>query len=141
MRFIRRRLSAGGWHRDPRIWRSNGILGEPDAAGMFLRSNWGASHIAGPNGSLTLDAYRLTIADPISAPIPVEQFVNYGRWYQRQAVPNVEKRNVTMVNADASGFKVTLADGEVFTHGVWLLQPASAFFPGGRRNLIRFRGN
>jgi hypothetical protein len=84
-------------------------------AGMFLRSNWGASHIAGPNGNLTLDAYRLTSAEPISAPIPVERFVDYGRWYQRQAVPNVEKRNVTMVNADSRGFRVTLADGEVFT--------------------------
>jgi hypothetical protein len=95
---------------DPMVFWENRM-----PAGMFLRSNWGASHIAGPNGHLTLDAYRLTIADPISAPIPVEQFVNYGRWYQRQAVPHVEKRKVTMVNADASGFKVTLADGEVFT--------------------------
>lgn len=116
------------------------VFGDPMAfwqsrmpAGMFLRSNWGSSHIAGPNGTLTLDAYRLTSADHISAPIPVERFVDYGRWYQRQAVPNVEKRHVKLVNADARGFKVTLADGEVFTSrrvvvatgiGIFSRQPA-----------------
>jgi hypothetical protein len=98
------------------------IFGEPMAfwekrmpAGMFLRSNWGASHIADPHRKLTLDAYRLSTANHMSAPIPVERFVDYGRWYQRRVAPNVEKRNVTRVNADTCGFKVALADGEVFT--------------------------
>jgi thioredoxin reductase len=98
------------------------VFGDPMAfwekrmpAGMFLRSNWGASHIADPNRSLTLDAYRLSRGNHLCAPIPLERFVDYGRWYQRQAVPNVENRDVTRVETDARGFKVVLADGEVFT--------------------------
>jgi hypothetical protein len=98
------------------------VIGDPMAfwekrmpAGMFLRSNWGASHIADPNRSLTLDAYRRSSGNHLSAPVPLERFVDYGRWYQRQAVPNVENRVVTRVETDARGFKVVLADGETFS--------------------------
>lgn len=97
------------------------ILGNPMAfweermpAGMLLRSNWGASHIADPDQTLTLDAYRRSSGNHLSAPIPVERFVDYGRWYQSKAVPNVENRIVARVDADLRGFKVTLSDGEVF---------------------------
>jgi cation diffusion facilitator CzcD-associated flavoprotein CzcO len=52
-------------------------------AGMCLRSNWGASHIADPKGELTLDEYCRQKSNHISKPIPLERFVDYGRWYQR----------------------------------------------------------
>src|SRR5579862_3251333 len=83
-------------------------------AGMFLRSNWGASHIADPNKKVTLDAYRLASSNHLSAPIPLERFVEYGHWYQRQLVPDVEKCNVTRVESNGHGFRLTLASGEVF---------------------------
>ena len=98
------------------------VFGEPMAfwqnqmpAGMWLRSNWGASHIADPKQKLTLDAYCRQTGDPISKPIPLERFVDYGRWYQSQAVPNVERRQVRSVEIDGRGFKVGMADGEEFT--------------------------
>ncbi len=97
------------------------VFGDPMAfwenrmpAGMFLRSGWSASHIADPNRNLTLDAYRLT-ANHLAAPIPLNRFVEYGRWYQQQAVPQVENRIVIRIETDACGFKLTLADGEKFT--------------------------
>jgi hypothetical protein len=83
-------------------------------AGMCLRSSWGASHIADPNRALTLDAYCRQNGNHIAKPIPLERFVDYGRWYQRQAIPNVEKRRVLNVDFEARGFRVTLADGEQF---------------------------
>ena len=96
-------------------------FGEPMAfwqnqmpAGMCLRSNWGASHIADPKQELTLDAYCRQKGNHIAKPIPLERFVDYGRWYQSQAVPDLEKRNVLNIDVDARGFKVILADGEEF---------------------------
>ncbi len=83
-------------------------------AGMCLRSNWGASHIADPRQELTLDAYCRQKGNHISKPIPLDRFVDYGQWYQSQAVRNLEKRNVLKIDLDARGFKVTLADGEEF---------------------------
>jgi hypothetical protein len=97
------------------------IFGEPMAfwqnqmpAGMCLRSNWGASHIADPKQQLTLDAYCRQNGNHISKPIPLERFVSYGRWYQSQAVRDLEKRNVLNIDLDARGFKVVLEDGEEF---------------------------
>lgn len=98
------------------------IFGEPMSfwenqmpAGMCLRSNWGASHIADPEQKLTLDAYCRQNGNHVSKPIPLERFVDYGRWYQRQAVPDLEKREVRRVDLAPLGFKVVLADGEEFT--------------------------
>jgi hypothetical protein len=84
-------------------------------AGMCLRSNWGASHIADPQQELTLDAYCRQKGNHISKPIPLDRFVDYGRWYQSQAVRDLETRNVASINMDARGFKVLMTDGEEFT--------------------------
>ena len=67
-------------------------------AGMCLRSNWGASHIADPKQELTLDAYCRQNGNHISKPIPLDRFVDYGRWYQGQAVRDLEKRNVASID-------------------------------------------
>ena len=98
------------------------IFGEPMAfwqkqmpAGMCLRSNWGASHIADPDGRLTLDEYCREQGNHVSKPIPLDRFVDYGRWYQRRAVPEVEERSIRSVEIAERGFKVVLADGEEFT--------------------------
>jgi lysine/ornithine N-monooxygenase len=97
------------------------VFGEPMAfwqnqmpAGMCLRSNWGASHIADPKRELTLDAYCRQNGNHVAKPIPLDRFVDYGRWYQSQAVRDLEKRNVLNIDLDPRGFKVVLADGEQF---------------------------
>ncbi len=84
-------------------------------AGMCLRSNWGASHIADPKQELTLDAYCRQKGTHISKPIPLDRFVDYGRWYQCLAVRDLEKRIVASIDVDGRGFKVLMADGEEFT--------------------------
>lgn len=83
--------------------------------GMCLRSNWDASHIADPGHELTLDHFRRENGNHFSKPIPLESFIEYGRWYQARAVPNVEKRQVQSVASVSSGFTITLEDGEEFT--------------------------
>ena len=98
------------------------VFGEPMSfwesqmpAGMCLRSNWGASHIADPEQRLTLDSYCGQNGNHVSKPVPRERFVDYGRWYQRQAVPGLEQRQVQSIDLTPSGFKLVLADGEEFT--------------------------
>ncbi len=98
------------------------VFGDPMAfwenqmpAGMCLRSNWGASHIADPKQELTLDAYCRQNGNHIAKPIPLEHFVDYGRWYQSHAVRHLEKREVLRIDLDPRGFKVVMGDGEEFT--------------------------
>jgi hypothetical protein len=84
-------------------------------AGMYLRSHPMASHIADPKQHLTLDAYCRQNGSHVPKPVPLDRFVDYGLWYQRQAVPNLEKRQVRNVDLDPCGFRVVLADGEEFS--------------------------
>lgn len=97
------------------------VLGEPMAfwqkqmpAGMCLRSNLPASNIADPRRELTLDEYCRQNDKRTSKPLPLECFVDYGCWYQRRAVPDLDQRRVRTVEVNDGGFKLTLEDGEEF---------------------------
>ncbi len=112
-------LSAATYLRAAGVERR--VFGDPMSfwanqmpAGMCLRSNWGASLIADPKGELTLDAYRDQNGNHIGKPIPLDRFVDYGQWYQRKAVPDVERRYIRTVDIAPRGFKVVLNDGEEF---------------------------
>src|SRR5271157_3857427 len=65
--------------------------------GMFLRSAWTATHIADPDGLLTLEAYQAASGHRFSTPVPLDQFIQYGRWFQCHAVADVDRRKVTRV--------------------------------------------
>ena len=97
------------------------VFGEPMSfwenqmpAGMFLRSNAAASVIADPGEKLTLDAYCRQNGNHLPKPLPLGRFVAYGHWYQRQAVPDLDRRQVASIDLDPHGFRVDLADGEQF---------------------------
>jgi hypothetical protein len=97
------------------------VFGEPMSfwerqmpAGMFLRSHPAASDIADPKLNLTLNAYCRQDGNHLPKPVPLDRFVNYGHWFQRQVVPDLEQRQITNVDLDPRGFRVGLADGEQF---------------------------
>jgi cation diffusion facilitator CzcD-associated flavoprotein CzcO len=98
------------------------VFGEPMSfwscnmpVGMILRSNWTATEIATPNEAVTLNAYRAASGNHFSAPVPLDRFVQYGLWYQRQLVPDLDQRKVIHVDRDSSGFRLSLEDGEMVT--------------------------
>jgi hypothetical protein len=80
--------------------------------GMLLRSPWAASHISDPGTALTMDAFGGTLGVRIPTPIPLDRFVEYGLWFHRQAVPEIDRRRITRIDRVSQGFRVTLADGE-----------------------------
>ncbi len=80
--------------------------------GMLLRSPWAASHISDPATALTMDAFDHELGVRIPTPIPLDRFVEYGLWFQRQAVPEIDRRRITRIERASQGFRVTLADGE-----------------------------
>lgn len=95
------------------------VFGEPMSfweqnmpVGMFLRSNWTATQIADPEQELTLEAFQVATGRRFYLPVPIEDFVQYGLWYQRQGVPDVDTRKVDRVETGSGGFLVHLADGE-----------------------------
>lgn len=80
--------------------------------GMMLRSPWGASHIGDPLSGLSLEEFQRERGAPITRPVPLADFVEYGRWFQQHAVPDIDERHVELVEGVTSGFRVTLQDGE-----------------------------
>src|SRR4051812_17255752 len=73
------------------------VVGQPMAFwrqtmphGMLLRSEWPGSHIADPRRALTFDRYEAARGTALSRPLPLADVVDYGLWYQRQAVPDLD---------------------------------------------------
>src|SRR5437879_3402863 len=81
--------------------------------GMFLRSPWAATHLSDPRRKLTLDVYKSLSGNHLSAPVPLDRFVDYGRWFQRRAVPDIDPRKVAAIEPSSRGFRLTLEDGEM----------------------------
>jgi len=80
--------------------------------GMLLRSGWAASHIAAPTPSFTLDDFRETSGIHFSSPVPLDRFVDYGLWYQRRAVPNLDRRKITRIEPCGARFRLSFERGE-----------------------------
>jgi FAD-dependent urate hydroxylase len=106
-------------------------------AGMFLRSSWEASHIADPDRQLTLDRYQATRNMPLPKPIPLGDFIDYGRWFQQRTVPDVDERRVARLKQTAKGFSLSLEDGD-YAH-VARVVVATGIAPFARR-LPQFEG-
>jgi FAD-dependent urate hydroxylase len=94
------------------------VFGEPMSfwerqmpAGMVLRSPYVASNIADPKRDLTLDDFESVANRPLSRPVALEQFVEYGRWFQQQAIPQLDSRFVERVEKNGN-FELELVDGD-----------------------------
>ena len=83
-------------------------------AGMLLRSPRVASNISDPAQKFTLDAYENFSGIRPQAPVPLESFVDYGRWFQQQLSPDLDQRNVSSIKRNDAGFGLSLEDGTMF---------------------------
>jgi len=95
------------------------VIGKPMAfwkqsmpARMLLRSRIEASNIAAPQKHLSLAAYQRTIRRRLQEPLPIEDFIAYGDWFQRQVAPNLDERQVSRIAFSDDSFEITFEDGE-----------------------------
>jgi len=84
---------------------------------MLLRSPLAGSHLSDPQGALTLEAYHAASGNEITAPLPLCRFIDYGRWFQTQAVPDTDARKIERIEKYGNGFRITVEDGEVWKAG------------------------
>jgi hypothetical protein len=139
------------------------VFGEPMSfwqnnmpAGLLLRSNWTATCIAEHEGKLSLDSFCAATGASFGSPVPLDRFVDYGLWVQRQVAPDVDRRLVRALETGPGGFRLTLADGTamsasrvVVAAGIALfanrpamaagLPPELASHTGDHRDFERFR--
>ena len=80
--------------------------------GMLLRSPRVASNLSDPDRAFTLEAYEAASKREPCAPLPLDTFVEYGRWFRHQLGSDLDERTVLRVERDKPGFRLTLRDGE-----------------------------
>jgi len=79
--------------------------------GMLLRSPRVASNLSDPDRAFTLEAYEAASKKEPCAPLPLDTFVEYGRWFRHQLNSDLDRRTVQRVERDQPGFRLTLQDG------------------------------
>jgi thioredoxin reductase len=97
------------------------ILGKPMEfwadrmpAGMLLRSPRVASNISDPSASHTLNAFESANGIAPVAPIPLETFAEYGQWFHRRLISNLDQREVEAIEIFGNSFRILLNDGISF---------------------------
>jgi hypothetical protein len=80
--------------------------------GMLLRSPRVASSLSDPDRAFTLEAYEAAFKRAPAAPLPLDTFVEYGRWFRHQLSSDLDQRTVVRIDRDQPGFRLTLQDGE-----------------------------
>jgi lysine/ornithine N-monooxygenase len=84
-------------------------------AGMVLRSPRPASTISDPSSKFTLEAYESANGVTPVQRTPLETFVDYGRWFEKQIGCDLDQRNIKTVTKQNSVFRVVLEGGAQFT--------------------------
>jgi cation diffusion facilitator CzcD-associated flavoprotein CzcO len=86
--------------------------------GMLLKSDGFASNLSDPQSSLTLQRYcaehSISYHDK-AFPVTLETFTAYGIAFQKSMVPEVEEKNVVLIERAKDGFSLRLDDGENLT--------------------------
>src|SRR5256885_5693625 len=85
--------------------------------GMNSRSPGGASSLSDPEGAYSLDRFTDTVGAPPPLPIPLPYFIDYGLWFQRHAVPDVDRTYVESLSKPNGCFRLDLADGRTLEAG------------------------
>src|SRR2546422_185222 len=97
--------------------------------GMFLRSPYVASNLSDPNGKLDLDNYQKDCGIQVEKRIPLDRFIDYGRWFQRKSVPDLDTRMIQEVFRENGNFRLTLQNGETLKARRVVVAAGIGFFP------------
>jgi cation diffusion facilitator CzcD-associated flavoprotein CzcO len=106
-------LSVAVFGKPLEMWR------EHMPRGMRLRSHWWATNLSTPDGRHAFDRFFWESGRARGYPLPIDTFIEYGLWFQRRAVPDVDETYVASLGHGDGGFVLTLADGrEVMARSV-----------------------
>lgn len=92
--------------------------------GMLLRSYWWATDLSDPQKQFGLERYLTQEKGiPVFDPVPGETIAEYGLWFQKNVVPNVDETFIQTIEKRADHFEVTLVDGRVMTCASVVMAP------------------
>lgn len=91
-------------------------------AGMYLKSEGFASNLGHPGGERTLERFCAEHETAyeyrhVAAPIPLDTFERYGRWFQEHVVPDLRTNRIGRVGKAPGGFELETDTGETLRAG------------------------
>jgi FAD-dependent urate hydroxylase len=98
-------LRVGVFGRTLEMWR------EHMPKGMLLRSHWWATNLSDPRADFGFERFARASGRDTRYPVPLQTFVEYGRWFQQRAVPDVDETYVSSIERQNARFLLTLEDG------------------------------
>ncbi|HLG71501.1 MAG TPA: NAD(P)-binding domain-containing protein [Chloroflexota bacterium] len=81
-------------------------------AGMRLKSSMAASNIVDPARAYDLPAFGQQTGAHLANPLPIEDFVSYGRWIRQRVDPDLDERLVSRISKNGA-FRLDMEDGEL----------------------------
>ncbi|GAC1388748.1 MAG: hypothetical protein NVS4B11_11400 [Ktedonobacteraceae bacterium] len=82
--------------------------------GMFLRSQWWATNLSDPQKKYSFDRFfRQSSQYKKGYPVPIQAFIDYADWFQKNAVPDIDETYVSSVERKDGQFVLTLVDGRI----------------------------
>lgn len=85
--------------------------------GMLLRSHWWATNLSDPRDQFGFEAFFRDSVYSEGYPLPIDAFIDYGRWFQQRAVPDVDETLISSIVRQNGQFVLTLEDGREVTSG------------------------
>jgi thioredoxin reductase len=101
-----RKLRVAVFGKPLQLWR------EHMPGGMNLRSHWRASNLAHPHAGYEFEQFlKASSTYSLRLPVPIQAFIDYGLWFQKQAVPDVDETYIASIEKQDGLFQLTLVDG------------------------------
>ncbi len=117
-----RGLKVGIFGKPLKLWREN------MPQGMLLRSYWWATNISDPRKKYDLEQYFKAEGQQPSDPFRAETFIDYGLWFQKHAVPDVDETYVDVIERKGQEYELRLVDGRVVKSQAVVMAPGLAYY-------------
>jgi FAD-dependent urate hydroxylase len=104
------------------LWREN------MPKGMLLRSYWWATNLSDPHKHYGLEQFFQEIGQRAIDPLAAETLIEYGLWFQKRVVPNVDETFVKTIERKEGRFEISLTDGRVIYSPVVVMAPGLRYY-------------
>ena len=74
--------------------------------GMLLRSHWWAANLSDPRNEHGFEQFFKASKYKKCYPLPIGTFIEYGHWFQQQAVPDVDETYVSSIERQDDRFLI-----------------------------------
>ncbi len=120
--MLGRGLEVAVFGRPLQLWR------ERMPRGMLLRSYWWATSFSDPNRQYGLERYFRETGQQAIDPLLADTVIDYGLWFQKHMVPNVDETYVKAIIHREGQYEVTLADGRMVQAAVVVMAPGLQYY-------------